>query len=237
MKITAPNLKITVGSETELWNKVMKEVKEKHYAGPFEEIPFEDGYIQSLIRLVPKDQGKRTRLIFHLSYPRGDGTSVNANTPKELCFVKYPDFSDAVKLCLRFGKGICYCSKSDWRSAFRQFPLRKECWRFLVMKVKDLKDGRWYYFVDKCMPFGSSISCAHFQAFSNAISHVMKYRMKHDNVNCLDNFLFVALLRWICNAQVQSFLELCEEIQFPVSLEENSLGIHNYHILKDADRY
>ena len=36
LKITAPNLKIGVGSELELWNKVMKEVKEKRYAGPFD---------------------------------------------------------------------------------------------------------------------------------------------------------------------------------------------------------
>ena len=71
VQIKSPNLKFReVGSETELWNKVMKEVKEKRYAGPFEEIPFEH-FIQSPIGLVPKDGGKDTRLIFHLSYPRG----------------------------------------------------------------------------------------------------------------------------------------------------------------------
>ena len=48
----------------------MKEVKEGRYAGPFESIPF-DSYIQSPIGLVPKDGGKDTRLIFHLSYIRG----------------------------------------------------------------------------------------------------------------------------------------------------------------------
>ena len=58
------------GQETEiiLWNKVMKEVKEKRFAGPFKEIPFEH-FIQSPIGLVPKDGGKYYRLIFHLSYP------------------------------------------------------------------------------------------------------------------------------------------------------------------------
>ena len=33
---TSDNLPLRVGSRTELWNKVMKEVKESHYAGPFE---------------------------------------------------------------------------------------------------------------------------------------------------------------------------------------------------------
>ena len=75
VKITAPNLKFReVGHRVTLWNKVMKEVKAQRYSGPYESIPFES-YIQSPIGLVPKDGGKDTRLIFHLSYPRGKGTS------------------------------------------------------------------------------------------------------------------------------------------------------------------
>ena len=53
------NLKLTVGSDLDLWNKVMAEVKDGRYAGPFEKIPFKN-YIQSPIGLVPKDQGKKT---------------------------------------------------------------------------------------------------------------------------------------------------------------------------------
>ena len=60
-------LKAGVGSKTEVWNKVMKEVGLKRYAGPYENIPFQN-YMQSPIRLVLKDGGKQTRLIFHLSY-------------------------------------------------------------------------------------------------------------------------------------------------------------------------
>ena len=69
-QITSRNLKFTIGDETELWNKVMKEVKEKRYAGPFKDLPYKHDYIQSPIGLVPKDGGKKTRLIFHLSHPR-----------------------------------------------------------------------------------------------------------------------------------------------------------------------
>ena len=35
IKLESNNLKFTIGDKTELWNKVMKEVKEKRYAGPF----------------------------------------------------------------------------------------------------------------------------------------------------------------------------------------------------------
>ena len=112
VKITSPNLKFReVGDPVTLWNKVMKEVKAKRYAGPFKSIPFEH-YLQSPIGLVPKDGGKDTRLIFHLSYPRGKGTSVNANAPNNLCSVKYQDFNYAIQLCIQAGKS-CHVAKSD----------------------------------------------------------------------------------------------------------------------------
>ena len=95
----APNLKLRVGNEVELWNRVMKEVQLKRYAGPFAKVPFEN-FIQSPIGLVPKDSGKNTRLIFHLSFPR-DGQSVNSETPREWCSVKYPEFDDAIKCILK----------------------------------------------------------------------------------------------------------------------------------------
>ena len=61
----APNLKLRVGSQTQIWNKMMKEVKLKRFAGSFEKIPFEN-FIQSPVRLVPKDEGTDVRLIYHL---------------------------------------------------------------------------------------------------------------------------------------------------------------------------
>ena len=102
VKITSPNLRLEVGSETTLWNKVMKEVKLKRYVGPFKTIPFEN-YIQSPIGLVPKDEHD-TRLIFHLSYPRGAGKSVNTNTLAGKSMVKYPNFNDAIQLCIKEGR-------------------------------------------------------------------------------------------------------------------------------------
>ena len=89
-KRLAPNLKLRVGNKFELWNKVMKELELGRYAGPFEQPPFEY-FVQSPIGLVPKDKGTKTRLIFHLSYPKG-GESVNAGIPDDKCSVKYPDF-------------------------------------------------------------------------------------------------------------------------------------------------
>ena len=44
VKQTSPNLKFTIGNDIELWNKVMKEVEAKRYAGPFPNIPFDNFY-------------------------------------------------------------------------------------------------------------------------------------------------------------------------------------------------
>ena len=48
IKRTAPNLKFNIGNKIDLWNKVMKEVEKKRYAGPFKSVPFEH-FIQSPI--------------------------------------------------------------------------------------------------------------------------------------------------------------------------------------------
>ena len=187
---TAPNLKLRIGNLTDIWNKVMAEVKEKRYAGPFKKLPFEEDFIQSPIGLVPKDGGRKTRLIFHLSYPKNTNKSVNANTPKELTSVQYPSFDEAVQLCLGSGKG-CAAGKSDLTAAFRHLPIAKKFWKYLVMKAKSPLDGKWYYFVDKCLPFGASISCALFQAFSNALAHIVRHFTKKRNINYLDDYLFL----------------------------------------------
>ena len=225
VKKFSPNLKFRgVGNKVILWNKVMKEVKLKRYAGPYETPPFEN-FIQSPIGLVPKDHGKDVRLIFHLSYLRdsAQNTSVNSNTDKAQCSVEYPSFDEAIQLCIFAGRS-CYLSKSDMTSAFRNLGILRSHWRYLLMKAESPIDGKIYYFVDKCLPFGSSISCAHFQKVSNAIAHLVKHRTGKELINYLDDFLFIALLKALCEGQLNVFLEICESIRFPVSIDKTFWG-------------
>ena len=81
-------------------------------------------------------------------------------------------------------------------------------------------DNEWYYFVDKCLPFGAAISCALFQAFSDAVAHLVKWKTGKKAINYLDDFLFVALLRFMCSLQLSTFMEICKNINFPLSLEK-----------------
>ena len=196
----------------------MKEVQAKRYTGPFDRVPFTN-FIQSPIGLVPKDKGKKTRLIFHLSYPKHKNTSVNAGIPKEKCSVKYPDFDLAVQMCLRAGRR-CKMGKSDISMAFRNVPMLPQDFKWLVLKAEHPVTKKCYYFVDKCYPFGSSISCAHFQAISDAIAYIVSFRMLQQVLNYLDDYFFVALLTALCDGQVNTFLKVCELINFPLSIEK-----------------
>ena len=149
----SPNLALRVGDEIDLWNKVMKEVKLKRYAGPFNTIPFKN-YTQSPIGLVPKDGGRNTRLIFHLSYPRipkiDTILSVNACMPREKCSVKYPDFKKAILRCIAEDCNNVAIAKSVLKSVFHFVPIKIKDFAWLVMKARSPVDSQWYYFVDKC---------------------------------------------------------------------------------------
>ena len=105
---SADNIPFSVGDKVELWNKLMKEVKLKRVAGPFDSIPF-DNYIQSPIGLMPKSGSDQARLIFHLSYDFKDGLrSVNFHTPKKRCSVHYRDLDCAVETYIQLAKEIIF---------------------------------------------------------------------------------------------------------------------------------
>ena len=157
---TSDNLPLRVGNKTILWNKLMKEVKAKRVAGPFEQVPY-DKFIQSPIGLVPKDGGKM-RLIFHLSYEFKNGNiSLNRGTPAESCRVAYRDLDHTVQNCIKLLKKakllgantVIYYGITDVQSAFRLVPLGCDQFCLLIMKANHPITGKLYYFVDKCLPF------------------------------------------------------------------------------------
>ena len=157
----------------------MKEVNLKRYAGPFKKVPFES-FIQSPVGLVPKAGMKdATRLIFHLSYDfrEGDKQLVNYFTPDEICSVHYNDLDHEIGNCLEIkrrygnradcqdedGNFVIFFGKTDLRSAFRFAPLKPGQFRWMILKAVDPETGETFFFIDKCLPFGSSRSCAIFE--------------------------------------------------------------------------
>ena len=148
---------------------------------------------------------------------------MNSSIPKERCSVKYPDFNEAVKLCLKVGVN-CSVAKSDMPMAFRNVPLKRGVWKWLVMKAEHPVTRKIYYFVDKCLPFGCSISCAIFQEISNAVVHIVSYKVSAVIINYLDDYLFAAALKSSCDEQVYVFLGVCQKINFQVAMEKTHWG-------------
>ena len=172
--------------------------------------------------------------------------SLNYHTPTELCTVRYHDLDHAVQNCLnlmkRKGVNRLYYTKSDARSAFRLVPLLPAQYCWLVMKAQDPVSGKFYYFVDKCLPFGASRSCAIFQAFLDALKHIMNVRTQaKDNLtNYLDDFLFIAWAKLLCDRLVHTFLHLCKEVGCPIAEEKTEWGSSQMiflGILLDGERH
>ena len=81
--------------------------------------------------------------------------------------------------------------------------------------------------MNKCLPFGSSRSCAIFQQFSYALAFIAKVKMVRDNIvdnpaltNYLDDFLFIVLSLIICNQMMAAFMQICNLIGCPISEEK-----------------
>ena len=128
-----------VGSKQELWEKLIKEVQLKRYAGPFEKITYRS-YIQFPIGLVLKAGGKR-RQIFHLSYDfKGGDKSVNFFTLTEKCTVKYNDIDMAIRMALKQKRKTGAIELRFAKSAFRILPPSQRCFKFLIMKCKNPED-------------------------------------------------------------------------------------------------
>ena len=226
------NIPFTVGNKQDMWDKLLKETRLGRVAGPFYEIPFDKSYVQSPIGLVPK-AGDKTRLIFHLSYDFPEGhKSINFWTPEDLCKVKYNDLDHAVRNSLKLLKKghqsrKLFYAKTDLLSAFRILPNFPGDRKFLIMKAEHPQiKGKYFFFIDKNISFGASISCSHFQRVSESLRHLVQATTGRTNqvTNYLDDFLFVADTEEECNWMVSKFIEICDHIGFPVSEEKTVMA-------------
>ena len=133
--------------------------------------------------------------------------------------VSYASINDAIDVLKRTGAG-CFMAKTDVKSAFRIIPIHPNDYPLLGMKWENL-----YYF-DRCLPMGCSSSCAIFEAFSTALEWLAFHRLGASGVlHILDDFLFIAESEEKCQADLHSFLNLCEYLGVPIA-EEKTVGPH-----------
>ena len=168
--------------------------------GPFPEQPL-DPLICLLVGMVNKQDSQEMRCTMHLSHPRG--RSINAFIDPEDAQTHYKSFEVAVELVARAGQGS-YMAKEDFKSAFHNVPMCFADRHLLGIKV------RGQFFIDNCLPFGASISCAIFKDIATLIHWIAERCTGHALIHYLDNFFTVHKLAYMCGSIMASFKEACQ---------------------------
>ena len=135
-----------------------------------------------------------------------------------------------------------WLGKTDLVSAFRMLPTHPDQWFLLILKAENPISGEIAYFVDKCLSFGLSISCALFQHFSDCLFHILGHVTTYQSAlmvtNYLDDFLFLAFTMMLCNHLIQHFLMICLHLGVLISEEKTvwaSLQLVFLGILLDGE--
>ncbi|KAJ8297896.1 hypothetical protein KUTeg_024427 [Tegillarca granosa] len=126
--------------------------------------------------------------------------------------VNYTPFDSALEMLATMGKGAL-AARLDIKSAFRLLPIHPSDFDLLGYKICGL------YFVDKCLPFGCSISCSLFEKFSTFLEWEYKKRSNCDNLkHYLDDFFLAGKPNTNqCQQSMQLFSSMCDEIGVPLA--------------------
>ena len=118
--------------------------------------------------------------------------------------------------------GHLFFGKTDAVSTFHLLPMQPGDRCYLVLKATHPVTKELFYFVDKCLPFGASISWALFQKFSDALAYITEKKLSFWMVitNYLDNFLFIAYTIALCKEAMEQFMVVCSRVGCPISKEK-----------------
>lgn len=205
------NLKSVKALSDIVQQKIDKEVLAGRVAGPFQKIPLEHLRI-SPIGLVPKKTPGEYRLIHHLSYPTG--SSVNDFIDPLFCSVQYTSFDEAVYMLQDLGRH-CKIFKMDLKNAFRLLPVRPDDFCQLGFHFQG------FYYVDKSLPFGCSISPSTFEIFSTFLEFAIIRRMPSGRlIHYLDDFLGGDRTFTLCQKIMHIFKTFSAELHLPLADEK-----------------
>ncbi len=109
----------------------------------------------------------------------------------------------------------CKLFKIDLRNAFRLLPVR--CADFQLLGF--MFDG--YYFVDKCIPFGCSISCSVFEKFATFLEAYIRSKLAGSSlIHYLDDFLGGDRSGTACRDAMSTFQRCLAELNVPIATEK-----------------
>ena len=205
------NLKSVLLNPDLAWEKVMNEVNSGRIAGPFDHRPISNLRV-SPIGLVPKKTAG-IRLITNLSSPINN--SVNDFIDEKYTSVQYSSFDNAVNMIKKLGFKA-EMAKMDVKSAFRLLPMYPGEFDLLGFKIEN------WYFIDKCLPMGCSVSCNHFERFSSFLHWVVETETGLQDIDhYLDDFLFAGAEQTNnCSKLMNAFANICSRLGVPIANEK-----------------
>lgn len=103
-------------------------------------------------------------------------------------------------------------AKVDIRNAFRLLPIYPGDFELLGIYINGA------YYIDKCLPFGCSISCKIFEAFFHFLRMGCQIKTQLDTVHhYLDDFIFIGKSNSdYCSTVMYTFQDICSEIGVPL---------------------
>ena len=209
VNIQPHNLRTAFTHSHQLWKSVMKKVSLGCMLSPFEVQPI-CPLICSPVGMVEKNF-TAVHHITHLSHPQS--SSINSFIAPENAETHYQTFKAAVQLVAHQGKGA-YMAKEDFKSAFRNVPMRYQDLNLLGIKVQ----GK--FFIDCVLPFGASIFCAIFEDISTLIHWIAERRAAQKFIHYLD-FFIVHKYAQVCGQTMGVLKQVCQEIQMPIAPEKS----------------
>lgn len=198
--------------------KIQKEIALQRIDGPYYSVPH-DKFRASPLAARLKSDGITVRLLTNLSAPY-DGTSVNANIPRNYSKVKYPSVLHAVRSINSFNTrfGSAYCSKTDIQNAFRLLAVKPEE-RYLQGFIWDD-----LYYMDKNLIMGTSSSPRTFCLFSNALKWMAthKFGIEGDIIVYMDDILITNYDYLSCLGDMNKFTDMCSLMGVPLAAEKTT---------------
>ena len=106
-------------------------------------------------------------------------------------------------------------AKEDFKSAFRNVPMRYQDLNLLGIKVQG------QFFIDCALPFGVSVSCVIFEDISTLIHWITEKRVGQKFIHYLDDFFTVNRYAQVCDQTMNVLKQVCKEIQMPIAPEKS----------------
>ena len=208
--IFSHNLISATTHASELKAKIDDEIASGRMWGPSAFPPFSNLHV-SPVGLVPKADGG-WRMITHLSFP--PESSINSHIDNQFTSVKYTSFDQVIHAILTIGRGA-FLGKMDIKSAFRLIPIRPQDFHLLGFYFED------NFYIDKCLPFGCSVSCNTFEKFSTFLEWLIRTITETQTIHhYLDDYIFISSTENTTLGLMSAFHSLCVRLGIPLNGEK-----------------